>query len=87
LGRALIQMDGVELNPVERQPNLSIREKGGHPVTEGRREAAVAEDMDNMLNINVIEEALYVEEDNRGDEPAFDSGLGIVSKAKGSIGG
>jgi len=43
--------------------------------------------MDNTLNINVIEEALYVEEDNRGDEPAFDSGLGIVSKAKGSISG
>jgi len=47
----------------------------------------VAEDMDNMLNINVIEEALYVKEDNRGDEPAFDSGLRIVSKAKGSISG
>jgi len=83
----MIQMDGVELNPVERQLNLSIREKGGHPVTEGRREAVVTEDIDNTLNINVIKEALYVKEDNRGDEPAFDSGLRIVSKAKGSISG
>ena len=55
------------------------------PVAEGWGKAKVSEDMGDALNIDVVEEALYVEENDRCNQLAFDSGLSIVGKTEGCI--
>ena len=45
-------------------------------------ESQVAENVDDLFDVDVIEESRDVEEDDRGDEVAFDSSLGVVYQAK-----
>jgi len=51
-----------------------------------RGESQVAEDVDDSFDVNIIEESRDVEEDDGGDEVAFNGGLGVVYKAESCIG-
>ncbi len=78
-------MNRVQLESIERQLDVSIREERADPFTKRRGEAEVPEDSDSAWDIEVVKEALDVKEEDQHNIAHFDRGLGMVHKAQGSI--
>lgn len=58
---------------------MAVGKERTEPRAEGKGEAKVMKDMDDVINIDVIEEALNVKENNRRCEAGPDGGLSVVN--------
>ena len=82
---AVVKEDGVRFHSVEGQADLLFGEERENPVAERGRKAKVTKDMNGSQDINVVEEAQNVRQNNRCHKSGLDGGLSIVNKTKGSI--
>jgi len=58
---------------------MTVGKEGAKPEAEGGRKAKVMEDMDNVIYIDIIKEALNVEKNNRCCVASLDGGLSIMN--------
>jgi len=74
----VIQEDGVGLHTIKGESDFLFGKEGLDPGAKCWWKAKVAEDMDNLCDIDVVEEALYVEKYHSCYKTGLDGGLNVV---------
>jgi len=70
---------------IERQRDLTIREEGSDPIAKRQGEAEDAEDVDQMADMQVVEEALDVKKEEGSNSATLHAHLNCMHHAQYSI--
>ena len=87
LWSAVIEGDLWEEIAVKAQRNASVREEQADPAAEGRVEAKVGEEEDEAVDMEIVEEALDVEQQEGCDMPRLHAGLRGVDQRQARVRG